>query len=199
MSEWVGGTRGDSCCWYTWIGIFAVKSTLFKFVFEVEDLVEIKSWLNEYLEVGLNFIWTVTSVCCIICERVVKGLIGFGLVRSFNSHLPDWVISFHFSFLGTKVWVLLGLYCNHGRKYHDMSVIYRVSEGMNTIFYGEISFWRNFERNRKKSSLFFAIYWGLKPQTKGLGFSSSYHQGKFTLVKCNALKIYIQSHRIKKI
>ena len=38
MSEWVGGVGGDSCCWYTWIGIFAVKSTLFKFVFEVENL-----------------------------------------------------------------------------------------------------------------------------------------------------------------
>ena len=79
--------------------------TLFKFVFEVEDLVEIKSWLNEYLEVGLNSIWTVPFVCCIIFEGVIKGLIGFGLVPK--------VISFHFSFLGTKAWVLLGLYCNN--------------------------------------------------------------------------------------
>ena len=63
MSKWPGG---DYCCWYTGIGIFLGKSTLFKFVFEVEDLVNIKSWLNEYLEVGLNFIGTVPSVCCII-------------------------------------------------------------------------------------------------------------------------------------
>ena len=66
ISEWVGDTGGDSCCWYTGIRIFGVKSTLFKFVFEVEDLVNIKSWLNEYLEVGLNFIWIVPYVCCII-------------------------------------------------------------------------------------------------------------------------------------
>ena len=54
-----------------------------------------------------------TSVCCIIFEGVVKGLIGFGRVKSFNSHWPPWVISFHFNFLGTKAWVLLGLYCNN--------------------------------------------------------------------------------------
>ena len=40
--EWVGDTWEDSYCWYTRIGIFRVKSTLFKFVFEVEDLVKIK-------------------------------------------------------------------------------------------------------------------------------------------------------------
>ena len=79
----------------------------------MEDLIEIKSWLNEYLKVGLNSIWTVPSVCCIIFEGVVKGLIGFGLVKSFNSHWSHWVISFHFSFLGTKASVLLGLYCNN--------------------------------------------------------------------------------------
>ena len=100
ISEWVGDTRGDSCCW----------STLFKFVFEVEDLVDIKSWLNEYLEAG-NSTWIVPSVCCIIFEGVVKGLIGFGRIKSFNSYWPPWVISFHFSFLGTKTWVLLGLSC----------------------------------------------------------------------------------------
>ena len=40
--EWVGDTGGDSCYWYIGIWIFEVKSTLFKFVFEVEDLVKIK-------------------------------------------------------------------------------------------------------------------------------------------------------------
>ena len=90
--EWVGDTRGDSCCWYIGIWIFGVKLTLFKFVVEVEDLVEIKSWLNEYFEVWLNSIWTVPYVCCIIFEGVVKSLIGFGLVKSFNSHWPPWVI-----------------------------------------------------------------------------------------------------------
>ena len=50
-----------------------------------------------------------------------------------------------------------------------------------------------------KNVFFFLLLKGLEPQTKGLGFSSSYHWGKFALVKCNALKIYIQSHHIKKI
>ena len=70
--EWVGDIRGDSCCWYTAIGIFGVKSTQFKFAFEVEDLADIKYWVNEYLEVGLNSIWIVPSVCWIIFEGVVK-------------------------------------------------------------------------------------------------------------------------------
>ena len=43
ISKWVSDIGGDSCCWYTGIGIFLGKSTLFKFVFEVEDFVEIKS------------------------------------------------------------------------------------------------------------------------------------------------------------
>ena len=55
ISKWVGDTGEDSCCWYIGIGIFGVKSTLFKFVFEVEDHVEIKYWLNEYFEVGPTF------------------------------------------------------------------------------------------------------------------------------------------------
>ena len=38
MSEWIDDIGGDSCCWYTGIGFFGVKSTLFKFVFEVEGL-----------------------------------------------------------------------------------------------------------------------------------------------------------------
>ena len=113
ISKWVGDIGGDSCCWYTRIEIFGVKSTLFNFVFEVEDLVEIKSWLKEYFEVELNSIWTIPSACCIIFEGVVKGLIGFGFIKSFNSHWLPWVISFHFSFLGTKSWVLLGLYYNN--------------------------------------------------------------------------------------
>ena len=66
ISEWVGDTGGDSCCWYTGIGIFGVKLTPFKFVFEVEDIVEIKSWLNEYFKVGPNSIWTIPFVYCII-------------------------------------------------------------------------------------------------------------------------------------
>ena len=61
----------------TGIGIFLVKSTLFKFVFEIEDLVKIKYWLNEYFEVGLNSIWTVPLVCCIIFEKIVKGFNWF--------------------------------------------------------------------------------------------------------------------------
>ena len=79
----------------------------------MRDLVEIKSWLNEYFEVKPNSIWIVPSVCCIIFEGVAKSLIGFGFVKFFNSHWPPWVISFHFSFLGTKAWVLLRLYCNN--------------------------------------------------------------------------------------
>ena len=113
ISEWVGDVGGDYCCWYTGIGIFGVKSTPFKFAFVVENLANIKSWLNEYLETGLNSTWMVPSVCCIIFEGVVKGLIGFGRIKSFNSYWPPWVISFHFNFLGTKDWVLLGLYCNN--------------------------------------------------------------------------------------
>ena len=61
ISKWVWCMDGDSC-WYIGIRIFGVKSTLFKFVFEVENLVEIKSWLNEYFEVWLNSIWIVPSV-----------------------------------------------------------------------------------------------------------------------------------------
>ena len=68
------------------MGIFGVKSTLFKFIFELEGLVEKKSWVNEYFEVGLNSIQTVPFVCCIIFEGVVRDLIGFGFVKSFNSH-----------------------------------------------------------------------------------------------------------------
>ena len=86
MLEWVGNIGGDSCCWYTRIGIFGVKSTLFKFVFELKGLIERKSWVKEYFEAGLNSIWTVASVYCIIFEGVVKGLIGFGFVKIFNSH-----------------------------------------------------------------------------------------------------------------
>ena len=84
--EWVADIGGDSCCWYIGIEIFGVKLTLFKFVFEVEDLVKIKSWLNEYFEVGLNSIQTVPFVCSIIFEGVVRDLIGFGFVKSFNFH-----------------------------------------------------------------------------------------------------------------
>ena len=76
--EWVADIGGDSCCWYIGIEIFGVKLTPFKFAFEVEDIEDIKYWVNEYLEVGLNSIWTVPFVCCIIFEGVVKGLIGFG-------------------------------------------------------------------------------------------------------------------------
>ena len=95
------------------IGFFLVKSTLFKFVFEIEDPAKIKYWLNEYFEIGLNFIWIIPSMCYIMFERVVKGFIGFEFVKSFNSHWPPWIISFHFSFLGTKAQVLLGLYYNN--------------------------------------------------------------------------------------
>ena len=91
-SEWVGDTGGDSYYWYTKIWIFWVKSTPFKLAFEVEGLVDTKSWLNEYLEVELNSIWIVPFVCCIIFEEVVKGLIGFERVESFNSHWPSQVI-----------------------------------------------------------------------------------------------------------
>ena len=94
ISEWVSEAGGDSCCWYTGIGIFGVKSTPFRLGFEVEGLADMKSWLNST--------WIVPFVCCIIFEGVVKGLIGFGRVKSFNSHWPPWVISFHFNFLGTK-------------------------------------------------------------------------------------------------
>ena len=45
-----------SYCWYTGIGIFGVKSTPFRLGFEVEGLADIKSWLNEYLEAGLNLL-----------------------------------------------------------------------------------------------------------------------------------------------
>ena len=69
MSKWVNDMRGDSYCWLTGIGIFGVKSTLFKFVFELECFAERKSWVNEYFEVGQNSIWTVPSVCCIIFLR----------------------------------------------------------------------------------------------------------------------------------
>ena len=62
ISEWVGDVGGDSCCWYTGIGIFGVKSTPFRLGFEVEGLADIKSWLNEYLEVGLNSTWIVQIV-----------------------------------------------------------------------------------------------------------------------------------------
>ena len=92
IAEWVGDTGGDSCCWYTRIRIFWVKLTPFKLGFEVECLAYIKSWLNEYLEVGLNSTWIVPSVYCIIFEGVVKYLIGFGRVKSFNCHWPPWVI-----------------------------------------------------------------------------------------------------------
>ena len=92
---------------------FGVKSRLFKFVFELEDIAKRKSWVNEYFVVGLNSIWTISSICCIIFEGVVRGLISFGFVKSFNSHWPPWIISFHLSFLGTKICVLLGLYCNN--------------------------------------------------------------------------------------
>ena len=95
IAEWVGDAGGDSCCWYTGIEIFGVKSTPFRLGFEVEGLIDIKSWLNEYLEAGLNSTWIVPSVCCIIFEGVVKGLIGFGRVKSFNSHwiLNNYVLS----------------------------------------------------------------------------------------------------------
>ena len=64
--------------------------TLFKLAFEVEGLEDTKSWLKEYLEAGENSIWIVPSVCWIIFEGVVKGSIGFGWVKSFNSHwLPE--------------------------------------------------------------------------------------------------------------
>ena len=46
ISKWVGDIGGDSCCWYTGIGFFGVKSTPFKFAFEVEDLADIKSWVR---------------------------------------------------------------------------------------------------------------------------------------------------------
>ena len=39
------------------------------------------------------------------------------------------------------------------RKYRDMSAIYRVLKGVNTIFHGEISIQRNFGRNPKKSTI----------------------------------------------
>ena len=101
ISKWVGDIDEDSCCWQITIGIFWAKLTLFKFVLEVEGLADRNSWVNEYLEVGTNSIWIVPSVCCMIFEGVVRGLIRFGLVRFFNSHWPPWVISFHLSFLGT--------------------------------------------------------------------------------------------------
>ena len=37
------------------IHIFRVKSTLFKFVFEIEGLEKINSWVNEYFEVVFSF------------------------------------------------------------------------------------------------------------------------------------------------
>ena len=61
----------------TGIGIFLVKSTLFKFVFEIEDPAKIKYWLNEYFEIVLNFIWIVPFMCCIIFKGVVKGFYWF--------------------------------------------------------------------------------------------------------------------------
>ena len=75
--------------------------TLFEFVCEVEGLVERKSWVNEYFEIGLNSIWTVSFVCCMIFEGVIRGSIGFGFVKSFNSYWPPWVISSHWNFLET--------------------------------------------------------------------------------------------------
>ena len=92
----MGDAGGDSCCWYIGIGIFGVKSTPFRLGFEVEGLTDIKSWLNEYLEAGLNSTWIVPSVCCIIFEGVVKGLIGFGRVKSLNSH---WILNNYVLFI----------------------------------------------------------------------------------------------------
>ena len=96
ISEWVGDAGGDSCCWYTGIGIFGVKSTPFRLGFEVEGLADIKSWLNEYLEARLNSTWIVPSICCIIFKGVVKGLIGFERVKSLNSH---WILNNYVLFI----------------------------------------------------------------------------------------------------
>ena len=41
----------------------------------------------------------------------------------------------------------------HERKYRDTSIIYRVSEVMETIFGGEISIRGNFGKNPKKSTI----------------------------------------------
>ena len=94
--EWVSDIGGDSCYWHTGIGIFWVKSTPFKFAFVVENLADIKSWVNEYLEVELNSIWIVPSICCIIFKGVVKGLIGFERVKSLNSH---WILNNYVLFI----------------------------------------------------------------------------------------------------
>ena len=40
-----------------------------------------------------------------------------------------------------------------GRKYRDMSAIYHVLEGIDTIFHGEVLIWQNFERNPHKSTI----------------------------------------------
>ena len=40
-----------------------------------------------------------------------------------------------------------------GRKYRNMSVIYRVSKGIDTIFHGEILIRQNFGRNPQKSAI----------------------------------------------
>ena len=62
-----------------------------------------------------------------------------------------------------KFEVLEVVYKVHERKYCDMSVIYRVSEGMDTIFYGEISIRRNFGRNPQKfDDISIYIIWSMR-------------------------------------
>ena len=91
-------------------------------------------------------------------------------------------------------------------KYRNMSTIYCVSEGIDTILHGEISVRRYFGRNLQKSAIshdisaincrFFPIYHlvnalqclknllllrGFEPQTKRFGVQPIYHLSKLTL------------------
>ena len=95
------------------IRTFELKYTLFKLVFEVNGLEERCSWTKGFLEDKPNSIWIVLYVCLMISEGFIKGVIGLEFTKSFNSHWQPWVISFHFNFLGTKVFIFLGLYCKN--------------------------------------------------------------------------------------
>ena len=62
ISKWVWCMDGDSCC-YIGIRIFGVKSTLFKFVFEVEGLKEINYWKKGFPK---NWPHSILMVPCVV-------------------------------------------------------------------------------------------------------------------------------------